>query len=198
MTQAFNLALLANKVNSSGLLDASTALNNAVPVANGGLALTSIAARSIPVANSANTYTTVTPAAGQSVRINAGNTAWEAFTPGTGTVTSVATGNGLSGGTITGSGTLTLGAVSINTIGSYILGGVTATAAGGNISYGTTVAGSAISQYGQWQRAYCGGYYWNNFVWTSPSLSGTWMYMGAPANTQSGNGGAMGLWVRIA
>jgi len=36
MTQAFNLSQLANQVNSSGQLDASTGLVNAVPVANGG------------------------------------------------------------------------------------------------------------------------------------------------------------------
>ena len=108
MTQAFNLAQLANKVNTSGQLDASTGLVNTVPVANGGLALSTIAARSIPLANTANTYTTLTPGAGQSIRINAGNTAWEAFTPGTGTVTSITAGSGLTGGTITGSGTIAL------------------------------------------------------------------------------------------
>lgn len=36
MTQAYNLSQLANKVNSSGLLDASTGLVNGVSVANGG------------------------------------------------------------------------------------------------------------------------------------------------------------------
>jgi hypothetical protein len=36
MTQAYNLSQLANRVNSSGLLDASTSLINSVPVANGG------------------------------------------------------------------------------------------------------------------------------------------------------------------
>lgn len=36
MTQAFNLSQLANKVNTSGELDASTALYNQVQVANGG------------------------------------------------------------------------------------------------------------------------------------------------------------------
>lgn len=36
MTQAFNLSQLANNVNSSGLLDASLGLANAVPIANGG------------------------------------------------------------------------------------------------------------------------------------------------------------------
>ena len=62
---------------------------NATPigVAYGGTGLTSIPARSIPVANVANTYTTVTPAAGQSVRINSGNTAWEAYTPSSGATT---------------------------------------------------------------------------------------------------------------
>lgn len=39
MTQAFNLSQLANKVNSTGQLDASTGLTNATPVANGGTGL---------------------------------------------------------------------------------------------------------------------------------------------------------------
>jgi hypothetical protein len=73
-----------------------------VPVANGGTGLSTIAALSIPVANTLNTYTTVTPTAGQSIRINAGATAWEAYTPGsggTGTVTSVSvvSANGFAG-----------------------------------------------------------------------------------------------------
>ena len=36
MTQALNLSQLANKVNTSGQLDASVGLTNATPVANGG------------------------------------------------------------------------------------------------------------------------------------------------------------------
>lgn len=36
MTQAYNLSQLANFVNTSGQLDASVALDNAVPIANGG------------------------------------------------------------------------------------------------------------------------------------------------------------------
>lgn len=36
MTQAFNLSQLANNLNSSGQLDATDGLTNAVPVANGG------------------------------------------------------------------------------------------------------------------------------------------------------------------
>jgi len=46
MTQAFNLSQLANNLNSSGRLDATDGLVNAVPVANGGTgASTSSAAR---------------------------------------------------------------------------------------------------------------------------------------------------------
>ena len=42
MTQAFNLSQLANKVNSSGLLDASAGLYNQLPVANGGTGKSSV------------------------------------------------------------------------------------------------------------------------------------------------------------
>jgi hypothetical protein len=46
MTQAFNLSQLANNLNSSGQLDATDGLVNAVPVANGGTgAGTAVAAR---------------------------------------------------------------------------------------------------------------------------------------------------------
>lgn len=74
---------------SYGKIGLTTHVSGTLPVANGGTNLTSIAALSVPVANTANTYTTVTPAAGQSIRINAGNTAWEAYAPATGTVTGV-------------------------------------------------------------------------------------------------------------
>jgi outer membrane murein-binding lipoprotein Lpp len=84
-----------------------------IAVANGGTALTSIPAKSIIVANTANTYAAISPTAGQSIRINAGNTSWETYTPTTGTVTSIATGYGLSGGTITTTGTLRLDSATV-------------------------------------------------------------------------------------
>jgi hypothetical protein len=114
---ATNVTNTNQLTNGAGFITSSgTAANvsGTVAVANGGTGLTAIAARSIPLANSANTYTTVTPAAGQSIRINAGNTAWEAYTPGgTGTVTSVGGTGTVSGltltGTVTSTGNLTLG-----------------------------------------------------------------------------------------
>jgi len=77
---------------STGLTP-STATTGVVSVAgtlsvvNGGTGLATIPALSIPVANSANTYTTVTAAAGESVRVNAGGTAWETFSPSVSTTT---------------------------------------------------------------------------------------------------------------
>ena len=53
-----------------------------VAVADGGTGLSAIAALSLIVANSADTYVALTPGAGNSIRINAGGTAWEAYTPG--------------------------------------------------------------------------------------------------------------------
>ena len=44
MTQAYNLSQLANNLNSSGQLDATDGLVNAVPVANGGTGASSVAA----------------------------------------------------------------------------------------------------------------------------------------------------------
>lgn len=85
------LSTWAGSTNITTLGTVATGTWNAttIGVSKGGTGLTSIAALSIPVANTANTYTTVTGTAGQSVRVNAGGTAWEAYTPTTGTVTSV-------------------------------------------------------------------------------------------------------------
>lgn len=67
-------------INASGTLYVTGGTD--VAVADGGTGLSAIAALSILVANSANTYVALTPAAGQSIRMNAGGTAWEAYTPG--------------------------------------------------------------------------------------------------------------------
>ncbi len=77
-------------------------------VARGGTGVITISAKSIWVANSADTITEVTPGAGQSIRINAGNTAWEAYTPGSGggDVTKVGTPVNNQIGVWTGDGTI--------------------------------------------------------------------------------------------
>ena len=101
---ATNTQTLTNKTingssNTITNVSLTTGVTGTLPVANGGTGNTTIPALSIPVANTLNTFTSVTPAAGQSVRINAGNTAWEAYTPSSGTVSSISvvSANGLAG-----------------------------------------------------------------------------------------------------
>jgi hypothetical protein len=98
-----------NHTNSAGggqLTDA--ALSAAVGVTKGGTGVAAISAKSIWVANSANTITELTPGAGQSIRINAGNTAWEVYTPpsGGGDVSKVGTPANNQVGVWTGDGTI--------------------------------------------------------------------------------------------
>jgi hypothetical protein len=73
MTQAFNLALFANNLNSSGKLDATAGLVNAVPVANGGTAVTATPANGQLLIGNGTNYTLATLTAGTG--INIGNTA---------------------------------------------------------------------------------------------------------------------------
>jgi hypothetical protein len=76
-------------INASGTLYVTGGTD--VSVADGGTGLSAIAALSILVANSANTYVALTPGAGNSIRMNAGGTAWEAYTPGSSTTITVGT-----------------------------------------------------------------------------------------------------------
>lgn len=56
MTAAFNLAQLANNLNTSGQLDATDGLTGAVPIANGGTGATTLAAANIAVLNATGTF----------------------------------------------------------------------------------------------------------------------------------------------
>jgi hypothetical protein len=89
---ATNVTNTNQLTNGAGFITSSgtaTNVSGTVAVGNGGTGLTTISALSIPVANVANTYTTLAATAGQSVRINAGGTAWEAYTPSAGGGTSL-------------------------------------------------------------------------------------------------------------
>lgn len=61
MTQAFNLSQLANKVNTSGQINAATGLTNAVPVANGGTGATSLTSKAVLIGNGTSAPTGVSP-----------------------------------------------------------------------------------------------------------------------------------------
>jgi len=126
MTQAYNLAILANAVNSSGQLNVGTNATGTLPVANGGTGTSSpslVAGSGINITGSFPNQTITNTSSA------------------TGTVTSVATGNGLSGGTITTSGTLIIACPSTTSVGSYTLGWIFG---GGGVGTGGSKAGSQI------------------------------------------------------
>lgn len=106
MTQAYNLAILANAVDSSGKLNVATNSTGVLPLANGGTGTT-------------NTVNTVVAGTGISIATAGTQVTVTNTSSASGTVTSVATGNGLQGGTITTSGTLSVACPSANTVGSY-------------------------------------------------------------------------------
>jgi hypothetical protein len=89
MTQAFNLALLANNVNTSGNLDASIGLFNATPTDNGGTGLTATPTNGqVPIGTGAG-YALATLTAGSNITI----------TNASGSITIDATGGATGGGT---------------------------------------------------------------------------------------------------
>jgi hypothetical protein len=112
MTQAFNLSQLANNLNTTGQLDATDGLVNAVPVANGGTgASTASAARTnldVPATGgSGATGTWPINISGNAASATTAGTATTATTAGNGGVTSIVAGTNItiSGGT---------GAVTVN------------------------------------------------------------------------------------
>ena len=98
MTIAFNLSQLANFVNTSGKLDASTGLVNAAPVANGGTGSTTLAANNVLLGNGTGALQVVAPSSSGNVLTSNGTT-WSSTSP---------TSPGAAGQVFTGSGTFTV------------------------------------------------------------------------------------------
>lgn len=176
MTQAYNLAILANAVDTSGRLNVGTNATGTLPLANGGTGTT-------------NTVNTVVAGSGISVSTSGTQVTVTNTSSATGTVTSVATGNGLQGGTITTSGTLSVACPTFNTVGSYcMLFWFNATPSAGSnypaassgasntVNAGTIYDGGGVATFGyQFQ------------------LSGTWKWMAAGGS----GGGQIGLGCRV-
>lgn len=80
MTQAFNLAQLANKVNSAGRLAADTGLVNATPVANGGTGATTLVLNNVLLGNGTSAVQTVAPGATGNLLASNGTT-WASAAP---------------------------------------------------------------------------------------------------------------------
>jgi hypothetical protein len=186
MTQAFNLALLANAVDTSGKLNVGTNATGTLPLANGGTGTT-------------NTVNSIV--AGTGITTSVSGTAVTINASGSGTVTSVATGNGLSGGTITTSGTLTVACPTFNTVGSYALGtfnGNQNTGNGGGTSGTNYSVGLGLTQLSScslpdWDQ----GYGIQAVILAQNNLSGTWKWMSATGNSNVNGGRCCGLICRV-
>jgi hypothetical protein len=80
MTQAFNLAQLANNLNTSGQLDATDGLSGAVPVANGGTGRNTLSANQLLTGNGTSPINSI--AAGSSGNVLTSNgSQWLSQTP---------------------------------------------------------------------------------------------------------------------
>jgi hypothetical protein len=64
MTQAFNLSQFANKVNTSGQADLTTAVTGTLPVANGGTGITSAGSNGNVLTSNGTVWTSAAPAGG--------------------------------------------------------------------------------------------------------------------------------------
>ena len=78
MTQSFNLAVFANKLNTSGQLDASTGLVNTTPVANGGTGLATLTAKSLMVGNGTSAVAFIAPGSSGNTLVSNG-TDWQSI-----------------------------------------------------------------------------------------------------------------------
>lgn len=129
MTQAYNLAILANAVDSSGKLNVGTNATGTLPVANGGSGQSSLTANNVILGNGTSGVQFVAPSTnGNFLRSNGTTWVSQAVSFGSGTVTSITAGSGLTGGTITTSGTISLdvnnsGATNVTSfpLGTYVL-----------------------------------------------------------------------------
>jgi hypothetical protein len=137
MTQAFNLSQLANKVNSSGLLDVATGVTGTQPVVNGGTGQSTYTDGQLLIGNTTgNTLTKTTLTAGTGISV----------TNGSGAITIASTGGGgfsnmqvfTSPGTWTNPGSVTK--VKVTVVGGGGNGGDTP---GGNPSGNYTSTGGA-------------------------------------------------------
>lgn len=187
MTQALNLALFANKLNTSGATDntglqnSSITINTTSPITGGA---TPALGGSMTIAH-ANSGVAAASYTNANITVNAQGhiTAASNGSAATGTVTSVATGNGLQGGTITSTGTLSVACPTVNTVGSY--GFLTQTVSTGDVGPGGTKAGNLVFtgiDIGLPGRT------------NSSAASGTWRCMG---NSPTNSGEFITLWCRV-
>jgi hypothetical protein len=191
MTQAFNLSQFANKVNTSGQADLTTAVTGTLPVANGGTNQTTYTNGQLLIGNTTgNTLTKATLTAGTNISI----------TNGAGSITIAATGGGVTSlngetGAITNTdygviGSYVIAATNVFTV--SLVKDANVTVAGNTlIRTNATVGASAFAFNGTNNPSIASSQQ------TSLSLSGTWRRMTRSANNNSASNAGLDLYVRI-
>lgn len=165
---------MANNTNTTGQINADTAIYNTVNVANGGTNLSATPTNGqLPIGNGSG-YALATLTAGTGIAItNAAGAITIANTAGG--VTSAVAGNGIAVSAATGAVTFSAAAPTFNTVGSYVLGYVQ----NASISAGSTYsAGNGASQV---QSGYMGIFSCAVGFTSINNLSGTWRSMGGAA-----------------
>jgi hypothetical protein len=84
MTQAFNLAQLANNLNTSGQLDGTDGLSGTVPIANGGTGRSTLTANNVLLGNGTSSVNFVAPGTSGNVLTSNGSTWTSATVPAIG------------------------------------------------------------------------------------------------------------------
>jgi len=82
MTQAFNLAQLANNLNTAGQLDATDGLVGVLPVGNGGTGRSTLTANNVLLGNGTTAVQQIAPGSSNNVLTSDGTT-WSSQTPQT-------------------------------------------------------------------------------------------------------------------
>lgn len=182
MTQALNLALLGNNVNTSGQVSLTAGVSGTLPVGNGGTGATTLAANNVLLGNGTSALQAVAPSTSGNVLTSNGST-WTSAAPPAVAPTTTQVLNATAG-------------ASVGAVGTYAYMYTTNTAPS-TINPGATVAGSLLLfAMGVAWGLNCGVYYANNLTSGQPfsgtSVSGTWRCMGYTGSTN-----ATGLFLRI-
>jgi hypothetical protein len=177
MTQALNLGLLGNNVNTSGQVSLTAGVSGTLPVANGGTGATTLTANNVLLGNGTSALQSVAPSTNGNVLTSNGTTWTSAAPPSPAPTTAQVL-------------TATAGA-SAGAVGTYAL----ASRAGlttGDVSAGGTLAGSALRR----QSAVVGIITPANNMPYGSALSGTWRAM-SDYTYNNGDLAGIALWLRI-